>query len=113
MGTTMTTTDRDKVLSRCKWHADSGHEWLQVPLSAAREADKADKANGGDGISTFSYVKGMFAYLEGDCDAALFIKHFGATDSEAATIEAATIEANGVALYTNLAPLRDYPRWEA
>lgn len=105
MGTKIT-TDRDTVLSHCKWHADSGHEWLQVPLSAARMADKADKANGGDGISTFSYVKGSFAYLEGDCDAALFIKHLGATNSDAATIE-----GNGVALYTNLAPLRNYSRW--
>ena len=104
----ITETDRDKVLSRCKWWADSGHEWLQVPLSAARMADKADKASGGDGISTFSYVKGTNAYLEGDCDAALFLKYFGDTD-----IDVATIQANGVALYTNLAPVRNYPRWEA
>jgi hypothetical protein len=104
----ITATDRDTILSRCKWHADSGHEWLQVPLWAAREADKADKASDGDGISTFSYVKGVLAYLEGDCDAALFLAYLGATDSDAATIE-----ANGVALYSNLAPVRDYPRWEA
>jgi hypothetical protein len=105
---TITETDRDKILSRCKWWADSGHEWLQVPLSAARKADKADKASGGDGISTFSYVKGVFAYLEGDCDATLFLKYFGVTDSDEATIH-----ANGVALYTNLAPCRNYSRWEA
>jgi hypothetical protein len=105
---TITETDRDKVLSHCKWWADSGHEWLQVPLSVARKADKADKATGGDGISTFSYVKGTNAYLEGDCDAALFLAYLGATD-----IDAATIHANGVALYTNLAPVRNYPHWEA
>ena len=58
MGTTITTTDRDTVLSRCKWHADGGHEWLQVPLFMARKAHEADKANGGNGISTFSYIKG-------------------------------------------------------
>ena len=106
--TTITELDRDKVLSHCKWWADSGHEWLQVPLSAARMADKADRATGGDGISTFSYVKGTKAYLEGDCDAALFLGYLGATD-----IDAATIHNNGVALYTNLAPVRNYPRWEA
>ena len=105
---TTTTVDRDKVLSRCKWWADSGHEWLQVPLFMARKAHEADIASGGDGISTFSYVKGTNAYLEGDCDAALFLAYLGATDSDAATIH-----ANGVALYTNLAPVRNYPRWEA
>ena len=105
---TITATDRDTVLSHCKWFADSGHEWLQVPLFMAREADQADKANGGDGVSTFSYVKGTNAYLEGDCDAALFLAYLGATDSDAATIH-----ANGVASYTNLAPVRNYPRWRA
>jgi hypothetical protein len=105
---TTTAVDRDKVLSRCKWWADSGHEWLQVPLFMARKAHEADIASGGDGISTFSYVKGTNAYLEGDCDAALFLAYLGATDSDTATIH-----ANGVASYTNLAPVRDYPRWEA
>ena len=105
---TTTAVDRDEVLSQCKWWADSGHEWLQVPLLFAREVDKADRANGGDGISTFSYVKGSNAYLEGDCDAALLLRYFGATDSDMATID-----ANGVVLFTNLAPVRNYPRWEA
>lgn len=105
---TATAVYRDKVLSRCKWWADSGHEWLQVPLFMARKAHETDIASGGDGISTFSYVKGTNAYLEGDCDAALFLKYLGATDSDAATIH-----ANGVASYTNLAPVRNYPRWEA
>lgn len=100
---------RDEILSRCKWFVDSGHEWLQVPILLAREADKADKANGGDGISTFSYVKGSFAYLEGDCDAALFLTYFGATDCDAWN----TINANGVASYTNLAPVRNYRHWGA
>ena len=105
---TIIQADRAEWLGECRWFADSGHEWLQVPLFLAREADKADKANGGDGISTFSYVKGSFAYLEGDCDAALFLNYFGATDNDAATIH-----ANGVASYTNLAPIRNYPRWGA
>lgn len=105
---TITEIDRDKILSLCKWHADSGHEWLQVPNVIACEAHEADIDTGGDGISTFSYVKGIHAYLEGDCDAALFLKYMGVTDSDRATIE-----GNGVALYTNLSPIRNYPRWEA
>jgi len=105
---TLVNEARDGILSRCKWFADSGHEWLQVPLKAARFADQIDKASGGDGISTFSYVKGAYAYLEGDCDAALFIKYLDVSD-----IEASAIHANGVASYTNLAPVRNYPRWRA
>ena len=108
MGTSLI-KDRDLILAKCRWIADNGHEWLQVPLFAARVADQADKANGGNGISTFSYIKGTNAYLEGDCDAALFLTYLGATDCDAWN----TIHANGVASYSNLAPVRNYPRWEA
>ena len=104
---TLTATDRDKVLSRCKWWADSGYEWLQVPLSAARKADKADKANGGDGISTFSYIKGTNAYLEGDCDAKVFFRHFELTEGELISLSLQALVIDGPA------PVRDYPRWEA
>lgn len=50
------------------WIADSGHEWLAVPMTMAKEVE---------GISVFSYQSpdGKTAYLEGDCDAARFIAH--------------------------------------
>ena len=106
---TITETDRDKILSQCKWHVDSGHAWLEVPNVIARKAHEADISTGGDGISMFSYVKGRFAYLEQDCDAPLFMKYLGGLDCETWN----EIHANGEVSYTDLAPIRNYPRWEA
>ena len=106
MGTTLI-EDRDTVLAKCRWIVDGGHEWLQVPLFAARVADQADKANGGDGISTFSFTKLSQAYLEGDCDAAVFVRYFGVTDGELEGLGSRALVIDG------LAPVRDYPRWEA
>ena len=39
---TIIQADRAEWLAECRWFVDSGHEWLQVPLWAAREADQAD-----------------------------------------------------------------------
>ena len=48
------------------WANDAGHEWLAVGIAELIRLGIADK------ISAFSYVKGNTAYLEGDCDAAVF-----------------------------------------
>jgi hypothetical protein len=48
------------------WAVDAGHEWLAVKIKELQELDIAHK------ISSFSYQKGGTAYLEGDCDAAVF-----------------------------------------
>ena len=96
---------RADILAECRWFADSGHEWLQVPIHAARFADKIDRANGGDGISVFSYVLNTRAFLEGDCDAALFVKAFDLSDSERAGLAARVVVINGPAV------IRDYPHW--
>lgn len=96
---------RADILAECRWFADSGHEWLQVPIHAARFADKIDRANGGDGISVFSYVLNTRAFLEGDCDAALFVKAFDLSDSERAGLASRVVVINGPAV------IRDYPHW--
>ena len=49
------------------WAIDAGHEWLAVKMKELEELNIADK------ISSYSYVKGGTVYLEGDCDAAVFI----------------------------------------
>ena len=49
------------------WANDAGHEWLAVGIAEIIRLGIADK------ISSYSYVKGNTAYLEGDCDAAHFI----------------------------------------
>ena len=48
------------------FHTDPGHGWLAVPLKDLYALGIEDK------ISGYSYVKGKTAYLEEDCDAAVF-----------------------------------------
>ena len=48
------------------WAVDAGHEWLAVKINELVDLGIADK------ISSYSYQKGGTAYLEGDCDAAVF-----------------------------------------
>jgi len=54
------------------WAVDAGHEWLAVKKKELVELAIADK------ISAYSYQKGATAYLEGDCDAALFFDAYKA-----------------------------------
>jgi hypothetical protein len=49
------------------WAVDAGHEWLAVKQNELVNLDIAHK------ISSYSYMKGGTVYLEGDCDAAVFI----------------------------------------
>jgi hypothetical protein len=67
----MTTTDNAPAagIPRLRWIADSGHEWLEVPLATCKGLD----------ISTYSYQHNGFAYLEGDCDAGVWFRHYGFT----------------------------------
>lgn len=46
---------------------DSGHGWVKVPISLLRHVGISGK------ITPYSYQKGVFAYLEEDCDLSLFI----------------------------------------
>jgi hypothetical protein len=48
------------------WAVDAGHEWLAVKKQELVDLGIAHK------ISAYSYEKGATAYLEGDCDAAVF-----------------------------------------
>ena len=49
---------------------DPGHGWLEVPMDLIRALGIASQ------ISGYSYRKGHAAYLEEDCDAAVFIEAF-------------------------------------
>jgi len=51
------------------WIADAGHEWLMVPLDTCK----------GLPISSYSYHHGKYAYLEGDCDAGVWFRHYEMT----------------------------------
>lgn len=50
---------------------DPGHAWLRVPQAVLQNIGVAP----GD-ISTYSYRKGKYAYLEEDCDAPVAVKQF-------------------------------------
>lgn len=54
-------------------YSDPGHGWLKVT--------KADLAKLGitDKVSSYSYMRGNYAYLEEDCDASLFLNTLEAT----------------------------------
>jgi len=54
------------------WAIDAGHEWLAVRKSELEQLGIAHQ------ISAYSYQKGSTAYLEGDCDAALFFDAYKA-----------------------------------
>ena len=54
------------------WAIDAGHEWLAVRKAELEQLGIADQ------ISAYSYQKGSTAYLEGDCDAAVFLDAYRA-----------------------------------
>ena len=54
------------------WAIDAGHEWLAVKID-----ELVDLGIQND-ISSYSYMKGGTAYLEGDCDAARFFDAYKA-----------------------------------
>jgi len=54
------------------FHTDPGHGWVAVPFKDIVELGIQND------ISGYSYVKGKTAYLEEDCDAAVFIKAYKA-----------------------------------
>lgn len=56
--------------------SDPGHGWLKVPHALLAELGIADK------ISTYSYSRDAFAYLEEDLDASTFIAAMKAAGRE-------------------------------
>lgn len=53
---------------RLNFYSDPGHGWLAVPLPLLERLGLLDQ------ITTYSYMRGMLAHLEEDCDASLFLK---------------------------------------
>lgn len=56
--------------------SDPGHAWLKVPADLLRELGIADQ------ITSYSYWRKGFAYLEEDCDAGLFLSAMRAAGRE-------------------------------
>ena len=75
--------------------SDPGHGWCEVELDFVRELGIWDK------ISSYSYVKGDFAYLEEDCDYAAF--------HNAMKLRGESIEL--VEIHQDNTPIRNYRRF--
>jgi hypothetical protein len=54
------------------YYQDPGHGWVAVPVSLLEQLNIVGK------ISAFSYFRGRTAYLEEDCDLALFFEAYRA-----------------------------------
>lgn len=52
------------------FYSDPGHGWLKVPVSLLEKLGIAGK------ITSYSYLRGDFAYLEEDCDVGTFISAY-------------------------------------
>ena len=55
---------------------DAGHGWLRVKINELKKLNISDK------ISSCSYIKGNYAYLEEDCDLSTFLDAKFKTDEE-------------------------------
>jgi len=49
-------------------YADPGHAWVKVKIDYLKKLGIEKE------ISTYSYMRGDYAYLEEDCDLGLFVK---------------------------------------
>lgn len=63
---------------KLNYFTDPGHGWVSVKIDLLKKLGIADK------ISSYSYMRGVSAYLEEDCDLSLL---YSACDSQAITIE--------------------------
>lgn len=78
------------------YHQDPGHGWLEVPREQLEQLQLADR------ISRYSYQKGASAYLEEDCDAAVFMS---AARAAGWTIRIREVHTN------HDHPIRSFPRF--
>lgn len=80
------------------FHEDSGHGWLAVPMITLYELGIVDK------ISHYSYMRGLTAYLEEDCDYSVFAAAMNAAGLQFATREKHT---------NRRSPIRSYDTYRA
>ncbi len=81
------------------WHYDAAHAWLKVPIQLMTEGRKNQLAAL---TSSHSFRDDTHAYLEEDCDAPRFIRHYG-------------IDAKAVREVKDgeTSPIRQKTRWRA
>jgi hypothetical protein len=79
-----------------KFFEDPGHGWLEVPMDLIRALGVAAD------ISGYSYRKGTMAYLEEDCDAAVFLEAFRKQYGTSPALDR---------VYQDPTPIRSYSRY--
>lgn len=83
---------------RLHFHYDGGHGWLEVPLDELRKRGLTER------VSEYSYIHDNVAYLEEDCDAAIFI---AALRAEGKVLELKEINDG------DESPIRSYARFQS
>ena len=72
---------------------DPGHGWVKIKLDILKQLGISDK------ISTYSYRKGDYAYLEEDCDCSLLIKELKSRGIEFKFVEKHTNRSSKIRSY--------------
>lgn len=75
-------------------YTDPSHGWLRVPLKMLAKLGIADK------ISPFSYVRTVYAYLEEDLDAPLFLETLKNSGKTVKFVERNTNRVSRIRNYT-------------
>lgn len=86
---------RKTAAKKLVFYSDPGHGWLKVSLRELVKLGIADK------ITSFSYVRGRYAYLEEDCDAGVYMEALKASRK---SVKFEVEEHNS----NNDSPIRDY-----
>jgi hypothetical protein len=74
-----------KMNEKVTWYSDCGHAWLRVKTIEASRIGILNK------VSSFSFCKGKYIYLEEDCDARLYLEY---NNLEARQIERKSCNGN-------------------
>jgi hypothetical protein len=72
----MTKTATIPKFKALTFFTDGGHGWLKVPKKDLEKLGIADK------ITRYSYMNGDYAYLEEDCDLALYLRALKIIDAD-------------------------------
>ena len=81
MSNTLRNLERDLLAKKYIMYSDAGHAWLKVSKRMLILLGIANK------ISTYSYQRGSYAYLEEDCDFPLFANAYKAINKTLELIE--------------------------
>ena len=87
---------------KLKFYEDPGHGWLAVPMIALYELEIVDK------VSPYSYIRGLTAYLEEDCDYSTFAAAMRAAGRECTVTRKHTDRRSPIRSYRTYNPALVY-----